>query len=285
MKAIFKKVRDELVSWWKNQLPWVKKVVLASLGATSLFFLSAFVYLCFKYPDPTRNLILLIAGLTGLYFLSRRTITAEQNMEAAQQSAVTAEKGLTTERFTRAIEQLASEKLSIGLGGILGLRQIVFSHREECYKIAQLLCAFVQDFAPRDSITRTTDEDSRYLDISEAVELSAKITEFIPEDEKGKICDLQFTNLSGLIFFDTDFSYFRFLGANSSNSSLHRVCFYSASLERVNFSGVSLREPKGLTLEQIREAFYWKGESPEEFPAELVGSLLEIEKPEENHNA
>ena len=257
-----------------------EKSCLLLIGAILLFF-SAFVYLCFKYPDPTRNLILLIAGLTGLYFLNRRTITAEQNTEAVQQSAVTAEKGLTTERFTRAIEQLTSEKLSIRLGGILGLRQIAFSHQEEPDKIAQILCAFVQEFAPKDSVTRTVEENSKHLDISEAVALSAQITELIVEDERARICDLQFANLSGLIFFDIDFSHFRFLGANFSNSSLQRIDFNGASLERVNFSGVSLRESKGLTPGQIEQAFYWKGKPPEEFPTELVGNLLEVEKPKE----
>ena len=236
--------------------------------------------------DQVRNLSLLLVASIGWYFLYRRTATAEQNTEAAQQSAqaaikntTIAEQGLTTERLTRAIEQLAHKRASIRLGGILGLQQIASHHEEEHEKIVQILSAFVRDFAPKDSDTRIIEENNKYLDIREAVELLAAITESFSTDKKEMLCDLRFTNLSGLAFADTNLSYFNFLGANFSNSFLWWVDFTGSRLGKVNFSGTSFRNPKGLTQEQLEQAFYWRGHPPINFPGEL--ELTEIDPNEQ----
>ena len=233
--------------------------------------------------DKVRNLSLLLVASIGWYFLYRRTTTAEQNTKAAQQSVVTAEKGLTAERLTRAIDQLASDKPSIRLGGILGLHQIFEANEEERYKIIRILSSFIHDFAPIDSDTRKIEKRSKHSDIEEAIKILATITAPLIADDKRRLFDLHHTNLSGLAFGVVDFSYFRLSGANFSNSFLYAVCFTGAVLDGVNFSGVSCPDPHDLTPEQIKNAFYWRGEPPKEFPEELVENLLEIEKPEEKH--
>ena len=178
--------------------------------------------------------------------------------------------------LNRVTEQLDSDKSSVRLGGILDLAQIYKSHKEERYKIIQILFAFVHDFAPVDSNARIIESRSKHSDIEEAVKVLAAFTKQLPICEKKTLCDLQFTNLSGLNFSDTDLSNFNLSGVNFSNSFLQWVDFTGAKLEKVNFSGASILNPEGLTQEQIMES-YWKGEPPKKFPKGF--KLSELEKP------
>ena len=59
-----------------------------------------------------------------LYVTWRRVIAAERTAEAAQQTVAVAQEGQITERFTRAIEQLGSDKIAIRLGGIYALERV-----------------------------------------------------------------------------------------------------------------------------------------------------------------
>ena len=219
--------------------------------------------------DAVRNLILLTAGIVGWYFLYRRTKAAEEDAESARKNATTAEQGLNVDRLARAIEQLAHEKSSIRLGGILSLEQITEIGMEEQYKIIQILSAFVRDFAQEDGNTKTIKERDMRSDIEEAVIVLAANAQIIGGDYKTRFCNLQFTDLSGLSLSYVDFSYFNLIGSNFSNSLLYGIDFTGARLGKVNFSRVDCSNLKGLTQEQLEQAFYWKGNPPIDFPGEL----------------
>ena len=259
MKALLKWVQDEVISWW-NEQTLMRKVIISLLVIMVIF-------LCFKYPDPTRNLILLIAGLTGLYFLNRRTITAEQSTEAAEQSAVTAEKGLTTERFTRAIDQLASDKRSIRLGGIRSLEQIADAHEEERTKIMEILSARIRELAPADNTKQDKERGGR-PDIKSAVEALVKIAAPFME-KKRNFCSLYKTDLSGLDFYEIDLSYLDIKEADLSHSIFVNVNFTKSQLDGCNVSGAFFSDPIGIVAEQRDKAFCWKGDRPADLPRGL----------------
>lgn len=244
---------------------WELSIFLV-IGVGSFVWLFCYPLWIMKDQDAIRNLILLTAGIVGWYFLARRTKAAEQDAATAKQNAETAEQGLTVERLTRAIEQLASENQSVRLGGILGLKQIVESHEEEREKITQILSAFIRNIAPLGP-TRRTEERHKFLDVEAAVEALSSIAAPL-YDEKQLFCELQETNLSGLRFYGTDLSYFVFTRANFSNTFFSGVDFEEASFEGVNISGIILEEFYGLSQEQIDEAFCWEGEQPS-FPNDL----------------
>lgn len=231
--------------------------------------LSAGIYLCFFWksfwveanPEVARNLILLIAGIVGWYFLHRRS-------EAIQQSTQTAKQGLTVEWLTRATEQLDSEKISIRLVGIRSLEQIAETHEEERTKIIQILAARIREIAPPGP-TRKFKDRHKCLDIEFAVEALANIATPL-DDNKYLFCELQETNLSGLRFFGTDLSYFILTGVNFSNTYFSGVNFEGAVVDEVNLSDVDFEEFCGLTQEQIDVSFYWEGERPPALPNDLT---------------
>ena len=83
--------------------------------------------------------ILLGGGVLGtLYLTWRRVNAAERAIEVAQE-------GQITERFTRAIDQLGSDKVSVRLGGIYALERIARDSAEDHWPVMQVL----MDCVPR----------------------------------------------------------------------------------------------------------------------------------------
>ena len=87
----------------------------------------------------TAAAILLGGGVLGtMYFTWRRVNAAERTIEVAQD-------GQITERFTRAIDQLGSEKVPIRLGGIYALERIARDSAEDHWPVMQVM----MDCVPR----------------------------------------------------------------------------------------------------------------------------------------
>ena len=81
-----------------------------------------------------------------LYVTWRRVIAAERTAEAAQQTVAVAQEGQITERFTRAIEQLGSDKIAIRLGGIYALERVAQDSPDKDHRqVMQVLAAYVRE--------------------------------------------------------------------------------------------------------------------------------------------
>ena len=59
-----------------------------------------------------------------------------------------AQEGHITERFTRAVEQLGSERLEIRLGGIYALERLAKDSPQDHWTIMEVLTAFIRENAP-----------------------------------------------------------------------------------------------------------------------------------------
>ena len=219
--------------------------------------------------DTLRNLILLTAGVVGWYFLYQRAKTADQSKKATEQSAEatrknaeTAEKGLTIERFTRAIEQIAHEKPSVRLGGIRSLEQIANTHEEERTKIMQILSTRIRELAPLED-TRSDKELYDRPDIKSAIEVLAKIAEPFGEDKK-EFCQLYRTNLCNLHFSKINLSYFNFRYTNFRRASFVNADFDETQLDRVNVSSTFFTRITGTVAPPIAnlKSFYLREHPP-----------------------
>jgi hypothetical protein len=103
-----------------------------------------------------------IALVAGVYLLWRRARAADRQAAAANRhaeaaneqarvanmQAKTAEQGHITDRFTKAIEQLGSEKLAVRLGAIYALERLAKDSPEDHWTIMEVLTAYVRDNAP-----------------------------------------------------------------------------------------------------------------------------------------
>ncbi len=77
----------------------------------------------------------------GIFLTVWRIRTLERQVEVAQEEQV-------TERFTRAIEQLGSDKMEVRLGGIYALERIAKDSDKDYWTIMEVLTAFIRENAP-----------------------------------------------------------------------------------------------------------------------------------------
>jgi hypothetical protein len=82
-----------------------------------------------------------VALLVTIYLTWRRVAATEQQVEVARE-------GQITERFTRAIEHLGSDKLEVRLGGIYALERIARDSEKDHWPIMEVLTAYVRQRSP-----------------------------------------------------------------------------------------------------------------------------------------
>lgn len=141
---------------WFAGLPVVFKIVLAGLGSLLLLFLLWHLWLWLRQYLEWQNVKKLeIKERVGLKIEFIKTsaqilggaVFLVTIYVAWQNLAVSQEK-YKTDLFTRAIEQLGSEKLEVRLGGIYALQRIARDSEKDHGPIMEVLTAFVRLHAP-----------------------------------------------------------------------------------------------------------------------------------------
>jgi hypothetical protein len=222
--------------WWRA-LEWHR--IASGLGAKAQIDMEAEVF------KTVGQMLIAVTFLAGLYF-------TWQNVQVLQE-------GQITERFTRSIEHLGSDKLQVRLGGIYALGRIARDSRSDQPFICQVLCAYIRENAhwkegcpprrlPCDVQAALTILGSQnwarnpirpWLDLSET-------------DLRG--ADLCWARLESAIFRGAHLKEARFVEAH-----LEGAFFTNADVSGVNFTGAyldkaDLEEAIGLTEEQLQRA-------------------------------
>ena len=177
-----------------------------------------------------------IALLFGLYLTWRRLEIAGE--------------GQITERFTRAIDQLGSEKLEVRLGGIYALERIARDSKRDHWPIMEVLTAYVRERSPAPEKSRDGEEsDPKPVtpDIQAILTVvGRRRVEFDPPEQN---LDLSGTNLSGAHLHRANLSGMDLCGANLSQAFLYEANLSWALLVEANLSKAIV-----LTREQIESA-------------------------------
>lgn len=101
--------------------------------------------IAFDIENASRLTIAQILGgfalLAGLYF-------TYQNVNVAQRNLRVTEEGKITDRFSKAVEMLGSDKLDVRLGGIYALERIAIDSKKDHWTVMEVLTAFVRKNAP-----------------------------------------------------------------------------------------------------------------------------------------
>jgi uncharacterized protein YjbI with pentapeptide repeats len=181
------------------------------------------------------------------------------NFEIGEKSLKVGEDKQVTERFSKAIEHLGSDKIDIRLGGIYALEQIAVDSPEKYHwTIVEILSAFVR--GKRQIEELSTDPSDSELDLNEAsqespfnatshkfekvgIDIQTALTVLgrrnVVEDPKGKHIDLRKVNLVGVELPNANFS-----GAILCNAILCDVDFMGADLSNAYLNGVDLRKAR-----------------------------------------
>ena len=213
-----------------------------------------------EFRKTLAQIILGVLLLGTLYVGWKRASAAERTVEVAQESQI-------TERFTRAIEQLGSDKMAIRLGGIYALERIAKDSEKDHWQVVEVLTAYVR----KNSRSCGNFDQPRTLllvktDIQAILEvLGRRNTEY--ENPKQRL-NLRMTDLRGA---ELEGAVFR--RANLGGADLHNVIFERADLrgaflfhanltdavlDGADLRGADLRVVWNFTQYQLASAIYDK---------------------------
>jgi len=210
----------------------------------------------------------------GLYLTYRRTKALEKNVEIAIKNTRVAEEGQITERFTRAVEQLGSDKIEVRLGGIYALERIARDSEKDHWTVMEVLTAYVRELAPLNN------ENAKQAMVP-STDIQAVLTvigrrKWTENDYLRKgFLDLSNTNLQG-----ANLNSANLYRAYLSNSNLKNAELNHAQLEAAHLDGANLENAK-LFRASVKYAEFHNAN----FKSALLPDLDELAKAQTLHNA
>ena len=185
-----------------------------------------------------------IAVFLTLYFSLRNVAISEVN-------AKTALEGQITDRFTKAIEKLGSEKLEMRLGGIYALERIAHDSERDHWPIMEVLTAFVRENAPWDGAAEGQADANGGTAKLPRTDIKAVMTvlkrrRWQCERSSHRLdlssADLRQVDLSGAYLRRADFSGACLTDALLNGADMEKANFASAVLTRASLDGSFLQE-------------------------------------------
>lgn len=180
--------------------------------------------------DARGRLLQLSAGIVavGALFYNAR------NHSISRRTYELAERGQVTDRYAKAVEQLASKATEVRLGAIYALERIARDSPEDHQTVIDVLCAFVRNYSPpsTDADVGQDDELRTAVDIQAAMQVIGRRN--TSHDQVP--LDLRSAKLRGLELYDADLSGCYMPSADLSHCSLHRVGFRDAKLMWIDFN-------------------------------------------------
>lgn len=183
--------------------------------------------------------------LSGLYFTYLNVRAAQDNAKTAQENLRVTEEGKLTDRFSKAVELLGSDKLDVRLGGIYALERIARDSQKDHWTVMEVLTAFVRE---KSSLKTATDEASTNNKPSEDIlAVLTVISRRNHKDSEPEVLDLKKVNLSNyplehLNLENIDFRWANFSGASLFASNLQKGRFDKADFQEANLWFASLNE-------------------------------------------
>jgi uncharacterized protein YjbI with pentapeptide repeats len=139
--------------------------------------------------------------------------------------------GQVTDRYTKAIDQLGSDKLDVRIGGIYALERIARDSARDRITVMQVLSAFIREHSHEHRSDANIGSSENKSNVRSDVEaaLSVVSRQYSRRDNQG--VSLAGANLVGL----------HLVGANLSNSNLTRTTLCDANLADTHFRSANLK--------------------------------------------
>lgn len=147
---------------------------------------------------------------------------------------------LITERFSKAIEQLGSDKLEVRLGGIYALERIAKDSEKDHWTIMEVLTSFVQEKSPLQQKKNAQEDEPHKITKDVQAALTVIARRDYSKDLKDKRLDLSCANLSRAKLSKANLGGANLGGADLRGAILWDANFGGAILGRANLSGAEL---------------------------------------------
>jgi uncharacterized protein YjbI with pentapeptide repeats len=197
--------------------------------------------------------------LTAGVFAAAALIFTARNFALSQQTFKLTEQGQVTDRYTRAIEQLGSDKLDVRIGGIYALERIARDSIRDHPTVMEVLAAFIREHSrehwPPPEPGAQPSQHSIRPDVQAGMTVIGRRT---VADGTGQI-NLRGANLSGADLSGADLSGANLRWANltqvfANQANLAEAHLRGADLTKVDFSGATLNGTS-FTDAKLPEAF------------------------------
>ena len=189
--------------------------------------------------DNARGRLLTLGA--GLFAAGALVFTA-RNFTVSRRTLEVTEQGQVTERYTKAIEQLGSDKLDVRIGGIYALERVARDSARDHPTVMEVLTAFIrvhshEPWPPPDHPASQEQERSTRPDVQAAVTVVGR-----RDPKQRDIWPIDFTgaDLSGATLFAADLTGANLTGANLTEADLTRTDLTEADLTRTDLSGANL---------------------------------------------
>jgi uncharacterized protein YjbI with pentapeptide repeats len=173
-----------------------------------------------------------IQSLSGLFFFITAYLTW-RNVRATEQKQV-------TDRFSKAVEQIESDKLAVQLGGIYALERIATDSHEDHSTIIEVLTSFVRAIA-------SDSHPDNVEPVSPCVQAALIVIgrRNVRHDSENRKINLSYINLSQVSlnnasFKGTDFEGSILRSSHLKNADLRKAYFGGASLNKAKLDGAKL---------------------------------------------
>jgi hypothetical protein len=163
-----------------------------------------------------------IVLVIGVYFTWRNLIATEDKQ--------------ITERFTKAIEQIGSDKPEVCMGGIYALERIASDSEKDHWIVMEVLCSFVKHRSSMDKNRGNQQPISKEIQAALTVIKRRKTS----QDPKRKNLDLSFSYLKGANLRGEGFKTFLLRREDFVSSNLQEADFTGSNLESSDFTGSNL---------------------------------------------
>ena len=194
-----------------------------------------------EYRRTIGQMLFGTAIFVGIYLTWRR-------IRATEKQVAISEQGQITDRFTKAIEQLGSEKLELRLGAIFALERIAKDSKDDHWTIMEVLTAYIRERSGAKESRETQDEST---------ETGKGDDEIREENRRKPAADIQATitvigrrvhrkeekhrlNLMGAYINRADLQEAHLEGANLSEAHLEGADLRGAHLKEANLSEAHL---------------------------------------------
>ena len=187
----------------------------------------------FRHPQVRTQLLTLGAGV----FAAGALVYTARNFTLSRRTYQLTEQGQVTDRYTRAIEQLGSDKLDVRIGGIYALERIARDSARDHPTVMEVLAAFIREHSrepwpPRESAVPPATERFTRPDVQAALTVIGRRQ--VSQDGWEHI-GLTGAVLPGALLFHTNLTNVRLVSADLTRANL-----IGADLTEANLTGAVL---------------------------------------------
>ena len=178
-----------------------------------------------------------IGLLINIYIATRRL---SLDTKKIVDDRVIAESRLTTERFSKSVEQLGSGSIHVRLGGIYALEQLSKDSPEDSWTVVEVLSAFI-----REQTLSVLEEDKSEEMSCVATDVQAALTVLgrrqTRQSSNGREIDLSDATLSQSKMFDANLVAANLAGTDLRRADLRRADMRNAFLRSADLRATKLR--------------------------------------------